>query len=171
MSLVAQIAALVQAVAADIKGLVTGKQDKLVSGTTIKSINGESVLGAGDLELATKAEVGNIAAAKLNRVNPVIEGSITEEVFVLTGTAPVLEPDNGTIQTWTLTGNSTPTDGLSAGQSMTLMINDGTEYTVTWPSVIWVGGTAPVLAATGQTVVELWKVGAVLYGALVGSVA
>lgn len=110
-------------------------------------------------------------ADKLNRVNPVVEGSITEEVFALTGTAPVLEPDNGTIQTWTLTGNSTPTDGFSAGQSMTLMIDDGTGYTITWPSVVWVGGTAPVLAATGRTVVELWKVGTVLYGALVGSVA
>ena len=49
MSLVAQIAALVQAVAADIKGLVTGKQDKLVSGSSIKTINGQPVLGAGDL--------------------------------------------------------------------------------------------------------------------------
>lgn len=49
MSLVAQIAALVQAVAADIKGLVTGKQDKLVSGSSIKSINGESLLGEGNL--------------------------------------------------------------------------------------------------------------------------
>lgn len=124
----------------------------------IKTVNGDSLLGAGNLLIS-------------DLTNPVITGSITEGVFALTGTTPALEPDNGTIQTWTLTGNSTPTDGLSAGQSMTLMINDGTNYTITWPSVVWVGGTAPVLAATGQTVVELWKVGAVLYGALVGSVA
>lgn len=137
---------------------------------------GELAINTADGRLFTETDNGEVvefaaAAAKLNRVNPVIEGSITEEVFALTGTAPVLEPDNGTIQTWALTGASTPTDSLSSGQSMTLMINDGTDYTITWPSVVWVGGAAPVLAATGQTVIELWKVGAVLYGALVGSVA
>lgn len=123
------------------------------------------------VEFATSAQIGDISAAKLDRVNPVIEGSITEGVFAITGTTPALEPDNGTIQTWTLTGNSSPTDALASGQSMTLMINDGADYTITWPSVVWVGGTAPVLSATGQTVIELWKVGTVLYGALVGSVA
>jgi hypothetical protein len=127
------------------------------------------VMSAADKVLV--AGVPDALAAKLNRINPVIEGSVTEEVFALTGTTPALEPDSGTIQTWTLSAASTPTDALSSGQSMTLMINDGTAYTVTWPSVIWVGGTAPTLAETGYTVVELWKVGATLYGALVGSVA
>jgi len=95
----------------------------------------------------------------------------TEAVYALTGTTPVLSAANGATQTWTLTASSTPTDGLSTGQSLTLMINDGTAYTVTWPSVVWVGGVAPTLALTGYTVVELWKVGSVLYGALVGGVA
>ena len=35
------------------------KQDELVSGTNIKTINGASILAAGDLELATKAELGD----------------------------------------------------------------------------------------------------------------
>ena len=81
----------------------------------------------------------------------------------------MLEPDNGTIQTWTLTGASTPTDGFAAGQSMTIMIDDGTAYTITWPSVTWVGGSAPTLKTTGYTIVELWKVSTTLYGALVGA--
>jgi hypothetical protein len=56
---------------------------------------------------------------------------------------------------------------------MTLMIDDGTAYTVTWSSlsVVWVGGTAPTLATTGFTVLVLWKVGTTIYGALTGSVA
>jgi hypothetical protein len=56
---------------------------------------------------------------------------------------------------------------------MTLMINDGTAYTITWTTlaVTWVGGTAPTLATTGFTVIELWKVGSTIYGALVGNVA
>lgn len=36
---------------------ISGKQDTLVSGTNIKTINGESVLGEGDLEIKSGAEV------------------------------------------------------------------------------------------------------------------
>jgi hypothetical protein len=98
-------------------------------------------------------------------------GSITEAVFAVTGTAPSLNPANGTIQTWTLTGNSTPSDGFSAGQSVTFMIDDGTAYTITWPSVTWKTGlgTAPTLNTTGYTAIVLWKVGTVLYGARIGN--
>jgi hypothetical protein len=97
-------------------------------------------------------------------------GTPVEDIYALSGTTPSLEPDNGSIQTWTLTGNSTPTDGFSAGQAITLMINDGTAYTITWPTMTWVnnGGTAPTLATSGYTVVALWKVSTTLYGALVG---
>jgi len=88
----------------------------------------------------------------------------------LSGTTPALDPSNGTIQTWTLSANSTPTNSLNAGESMTLMVDDGTAYTITWPSVTWKtnGGTAPTLMTTGYTVIVLWRVGAVLYGARVG---
>jgi hypothetical protein len=53
------------------------------------------------------------------------------------------------------------------------MINDGTAFTVNWTSipVVWVGGSAPTLATTGFTVIELWEVGTTIYGALVGNVA
>ena len=98
----------------------------------------------------------------------------TEEVFAVTGTTPALSPTNGSIQTWTLTASSTPTAGTWAdGQSMTLMIDDGTAYTVTWTSlaVTWKtdGGVAPTLNLTGFTVIQLWKVGSVIYGARVGN--
>jgi hypothetical protein len=101
---------------------------------------------------------------------PVITGTPTETIFALTGTTPALNPANGSIQTWTLTGNSTPTNGISAGQAITLMIDDGTARTITWPSVTWVNNAkvAPALATTGYTTVTLWRVGTTLYGALVG---
>jgi hypothetical protein len=103
----------------------------------------------------------------------VIDGRMTEEVFAVTGTTPALDPQNGTIQTWTLSGNSTPTfaAGFTAGASMTLMIDDGSAYSITWPTTQWAGGSAPSLATTGYTVVELWKVGATFYGALVGEMS
>jgi len=102
--------------------------------------------------------------------NPTLTGSVVEDIFVLTGTTPALDPANGTIQTWTLTANSTPTDSLVAGESILLMVDDGAARTITWPSVTWVnnGGVAPTLATTGFTVISLWKVSSVLYGALVG---
>jgi len=101
---------------------------------------------------------------------PALDGTILEEVYALSGTSAALEPDNGSVQTHTLTGNTTYTDGFSAGEAITLMIDDGTAYTITWPTTTWVnnGGTAPTLATSGYTVVSLWKVGSTLYGALVG---
>jgi len=101
---------------------------------------------------------------------PVIDGGYSEEVYAVSGTTPALDPANGSIQTWTLSGNSTPTDSLAAGESITLMIDDGTTYTITWPTMTWVNnaGAAPTLATSGYTVVALWKVSTTLYGALVG---
>ena len=52
MALQDKLAALVVSVAGDVKALLmalANKQDKLNNGTSIKTINGESVLGAGDL--------------------------------------------------------------------------------------------------------------------------
>jgi len=101
---------------------------------------------------------------------PTITGTVIEDVFALTGTTPALEPANGSIQTWTLTAASTPTDSLASGEAITLMIDDGTAYTITWPTITWVNnaGSAPTLATTGYTVIALWKVSTTLYGALVG---
>jgi hypothetical protein len=98
----------------------------------------------------------------------VFGGAIDETVYNLTGTA--LDPANGTIQYITLAANTTFTDSLAEGESITLMIDDGTAYTVTWPTTTWVNnaGSAPTLATTGYTVVVLWKVSTTLYGALVG---
>lgn len=103
----------------------------------------------------------------------VLNDGYTEEVFAVTGTTPALSPTDGSIQTWTLSGNSTPTAGTWAeGQSITLMVDDGTAFTITWTSlsVTWKtnGGIAPALNTTGLTAIQLWKVGSTIYGARVG---
>lgn len=105
--------------------------------------------------------------------NLTLNDGYTEEVFAVTGTTPALSPTNGSVQTWTLSGNSTPTAGTwAAGQSITLMIDDGTAYNIIWTSlaVTWKtgGGTAPTLQTTGYTAIQLWKVGTIIYGARVG---
>ena len=102
--------------------------------------------------------------------DPAFTGSITEQVYAVSGTTPTISAANGTIQTWTLTGNSSPVDGLSNGQAITLMVDDGSAYSITWPAITWKtnAGVAPTLNTSGYTVIELWKVSTVLYGARVG---
>ena len=100
--------------------------------------------------------------------------SYTETVFAVVDGATVnLDPNNGPIQTWTLGASRTPGQvNWAAGQSITLMIDDGTAYTVNWATlaVVWEtnAGVAPTLATTGFTVIVLWKVGTTIYGARVG---
>lgn len=112
--------------------------------------------------------------------DPAIIGTILEDVYTITdGAAFEVDPGNGSIQLITLGASRTPkATNFAAGESVLLMVNDGTAYTLTWtdttwgPSgVIWVGGSAPTLATTGYTVIEFWKVGSQVYGARVGSVA
>jgi hypothetical protein len=100
---------------------------------------------------------------------------VRETVFAITdGPSVSLDPANGGIQTWTLGASRTPSaSSFLAGQSMLLMVDDGSAQTITWTTaaVTWVGGTAPTLATSGYTCIELWKVGSTLYGAHIGDVA
>jgi len=91
---------------------------------------------------------------------------VSETQYSLTGT--VIDPANGTLQYKTLGSNTTFTESLVDGQAVTLMIDDGTAYTITWPTITWVGGSAPTLPTSGYAVIELWQINSVLYGAHVG---
>jgi hypothetical protein len=106
----------------------------------------------------------------------------TEVVYPITDVAAFeINPSNGGIQTITLGGNRTPkATSFSAGQSVMLMVTAGS-FTLTWTDTTfgpsgakWVGpaapGTAPVLSTSDITVIEFWKVGSQVYGALVGVV-
>ena len=128
------------------------KQAVLVSGTNIKTINSSSILSSGNLALLTST-------------NPSITGSITEQVYNLTGTA--INPANGTIQYKIVSANTTFTETLISGQSVLLRLINANSYTITFPTITWVGKTAPVL--TANCVIVLWKEQTTLYGAYVGS--
>ena len=96
----------------------------------------------------------------------------TEGVYSISGQFPSIDPVNGTIQTWTLSGDSAPSFNLSSGQSLTLMIDDGLNRTISWPNVDqWTGGSVPDLATTGYNVINIWKVGTTVYGSKVGELA
>lgn len=174
------IGTLVQAYDADLSqwaGIsTTSKQDTLVSGTSIKTVNSSSLLGSGNLAVGDVTLTGTETLTNKTLTTPTLNAGYTEQVYAISGTTPALSPTNGSIQTWTLTANSTPTAGTwAAGQSVTLMVNDtASSFTVTWTSmpVTWVGGSAPTLAPGGGfTVIALWKVGTTIYGASIGQVA
>jgi hypothetical protein len=128
-----------------------------VSGGGSSNANGTKDLGAStvkwkDLYLSGTANVANVS----------------ETVYALSGTA--LDPANGGIQTKTLAANTTFTDSLASGESMTLRLEGGATYTVTWPTMTWItsgGNVAPTLNGTKDTLV-FWKESSVLYGAYVG---
>jgi hypothetical protein len=136
---------------------------------------------------STKLAAGAVTSEKIDTslsgktlVNPTVTGTILEGVFTITdGAAFEVDPGNGSIQLITLGANRTPkATNFAAGHSITLMVDDGSGYTLTWTDatwgasgVKWTGGTAPVLATTGYTVLQFWKVGTQVYGALVGEVA
>lgn len=87
---------------------------------------------------------------------------------VLSGTSVALDPANGNLQTHTLTANTTYTDSLADGEFIILLIDDGTAYTVTWPTITWLNnaGAAPTLATSGFTCITVLKVNTTLYGVL-----
>jgi len=119
--------------------------------------------------IATGATVGVAVAGGTFTGSVTFEDAINENVYNCTGTA--LDPDNGTVQYKTLGANTTLTESLTAGQSMLLMVADGSSYTVTWPTMTWVGGSAPTLATSGYSCIELWKIASTFYGCHVGDVA
>lgn len=111
---------------------------------------------------------------------PAITGTIVEDVYTISdGAAFEVDPGNGSVQLITLGASRTPkATNFAAGEAVTLMVNDGTAYTLTWTDatwgsggVIWVGGSAPTLATSGYSVLQFWKVASQVYGARVGDVA
>ena len=99
-----------------------------------------------------------------------VAGAINENVYTVPdGTSSDLDPDNGMIQIWTLGANRTATESFTNGQSMMLMVGI-LSNTLTWPSITWVGGSAPTLSTSSYTVIEFWKASNTLWGAAIGDV-
>jgi hypothetical protein len=143
-----------------------------------------STNGSGTLSWSTAATgdvtlTGTQTLTNKTLTDPAIIGTILEDVFTITdGAAFEIDPGNGSVQLITLGASRTPkATNFAAGEAVTLMVDDGTAYTLTWTDstfggsgVVWKtnAGAAPTLNTTGYTVITLWKVGTQVYGARVG---
>lgn len=136
----------------------------------LKGLAGAITTAAAETDYVTPSGSGTLANKTLT--NPTVTG-YTETVYTLATSGTVnLNPANGTVQSCAASAGVTFTDSLSAGQSILLMLANGSSYTITWPTITWVsssGNVVPTLSA-GNTIV-FWKIGSTLYGAMVGKYA
>lgn len=146
---------------------------------SIASDSSVSLKHSGSAKLATTSTgidiTGTCTATSVTAAGGTFTGGITvdainDTVFAITDASSVaLDPDNGMVQTWTLGANRTATDSLTTGQSMLLVITaSSSNYTLTWPTMTWSGGSAPTLGGATPTAIVLWKISSTLYGATVG---
>lgn len=123
-----------------------------------------------DVEKAAWNAKGDVTLTGVQTLTNKTLTGYTETVYNLVGTG--ISVSNGSVQTKTLSANTTFTETLSDGQSVILGITAGS-YSVTWPSITWAkvggSGTAPTLTSTGVNWIILWKVGGVLRGSFMGT--
>jgi hypothetical protein len=106
---------------------------------------------------------GNNTLSNKTFTSVILDAGYSEEIYQLSGNSNVqLSASNGSIQTHTLTADTSYTDSMSSGESLSLLINRGNSFVVTWPDITWKGNSAPFLPS--NSAIELFKVSSTLYG-------
>jgi hypothetical protein len=174
-----------------IENATTGSQSITIaqgSGATVTIATGATAMvytdgaGAGGAVVNTGVVTAASTTTLTNKTltDPALIGTALEDVYTISdGAAFEVDPGNGSIQLITLGANRTPkATNFAAGEAITLMVDDGSAYTLTWTDATWGasgvvwktdGGVAPSLNTTGYTVITFWKVSTQVYGARVGN--
>ena len=134
---------------------LSSKQDVLISGDTIKTINGGSILGSGN--------ISTVDTTKL----PLAGGTMTGAITAIRETKVAMAANNidlstGNLFTKTISGVTTLTisNALAAGNvnSFVLELTNGGSAVVTWFSgVKWTGGIAPTLTTSGKDILGFYS--------------
>lgn len=136
-----------------------------VGGSTLTIVRAQENTAAGTWASGTFVELRATADA-FERLDGT-EITLYEEAVNLSA-APAIDRNNGGIQVLTLTQAETITlSNLTSGRSMVLHLINGLTYTPTWPTISWVGGSAPTL--TDDCAISLWTVNTTTYGSLIGT--
>jgi len=130
-----------------------------------------NALGTGSVTIASpntnsdyEITLPEVAGELLATVAGALIGGITEAVVVLTGATPLIDASLGGVQTWTTSGNSTPTYSIPSGSSVLLAVTLGGAHTITWTGVTWLYATVPKLSSGQTHFITLFNVGAGVYG-------
>jgi hypothetical protein len=99
---------------------ISGKQDKLVSGTNIKTVNGTSLLGSGNVEINT------------NLSTPIVNHGTSDTSFALT---PNVFHRWGTVSSLSLT-LATPSNQTNLNEYMFEFVSGSTATSLTLPSTV-----------------------------------
>ena len=113
-----------------VNGLDDTKQDNLVSGTNIKTINGDSILGSGDITISGGG------------------GGVAITVRKISTTTTLAESDNGTVILLTASCTVTLPNGLSLGWNCSFVTATGATMTYA------LGGSIVLINNTATTMPE-----------------
>jgi len=137
----------------------------------VTTINGSGTISAWSISVTSAGSYLSLAGGTMTG-NLTLD-AYTEKVATLATSGTIaLNPSTGTTLSCAAAGTVTFTDSLSSGQSISLLLTNGSSYTINWPTTTWVtaaGNTAPTLSASNTLV--FWKISSTLYGALVGKSA
>ena len=131
------------------------KQDTLVSGTNIKTVGGNSLLGSGDVVLPT----GDVTLAGVQTLSNKTITGLKEVKSTLAASEIDLLVGNFFDKTITAITTLTVTNVPAAGtvSSFVLELTNGGAFTITWwTGVKWSGGVAPTLTAVGRDVLGFY---------------
>lgn len=121
-----------------VRNLINGKQDTLVSGTNIKTINNQSLLGSGNITidpnatientLTTDITVGHLESGTTFAAGSTIE-SILRAILVGSGPAPIV---NHTVSFNTYGGSAIDSQVVADGETATRPVSDPTKADYTF---------------------------------------
>ena len=119
--------------------------------------------GSGVLSFVNSATLTELDVTTLDMAGAIQEHAVN---YASVSGSTALNAASGTIQRWVLSGAVTPTDSLSDGEAITIVIDDGSTYAINWSglTIKWVGGSAPTLDATNETIIVIWQLNSTLYG-------
>ena len=135
----------------DLNSLLAGKQDNLVSGTSIKTINTASLLGSGDISLQTPL-VSGTSIKTVNSNSLLGSGDIAVQETLVSGTNIKTINNTSLLGSGDITVSSLPSQTGQAGKFLT---TDGTD--ASWATIS--GGANTDLSnvsATGKATAVSW---------------